>query len=125
RRLFRGGVTTLTGRVRGGVSFTQARNTPFQGLAADGCKLGLYALIRAGFRVVNFVHDEFVIELPEDADHAADAKRIESIVNGEMERVTNGVPVAWEYARARRWSKRAKATFDGAGRLVPCEIDSD
>ena len=46
-RLFRGAVATLTGRVRGGVGYTQARNTPFQGLAADGAKLALYALIRA------------------------------------------------------------------------------
>jgi hypothetical protein len=32
--IFRAGVATLTGRVRGGVGFTQARNTPFQGSAA-------------------------------------------------------------------------------------------
>ena len=66
RRLFCSGVTTLTGRVRGRVSFTQARNTPFQGLAADGAKLALWELIRAGYRVVAFIHDEILIELPED-----------------------------------------------------------
>ena len=37
-RLFWGPVITLTGRLRGCVSFSQARNTPFQGLAADGAK---------------------------------------------------------------------------------------
>ena len=64
--LFRSGVTTLTGRVRGGVSYTRARNTPFRGLSADGAKFTLFELVQAGYRVVAFVHDEVVIELPED-----------------------------------------------------------
>jgi hypothetical protein len=122
-RLFRAGVTTLTGRVRGRVGFTQARNTPFQGLAADGAKLALYDLIRAGYRVVAFVHDEVVIELPGDADHAAEARRVEKIMNRAMEVVTGDVPVAVEYALSRMWSKRARAVFDAEGRLIPCEID--
>src|SRR5262249_41290820 len=33
------GVATLTGRIRGRVCYSQARNTPFQGLAADGAAL--------------------------------------------------------------------------------------
>jgi hypothetical protein len=40
-KLFGTDVATLTGRLRGGVSFTQSCNTPFSGLAADGAKLGL------------------------------------------------------------------------------------
>jgi hypothetical protein len=47
-RLFQTGVATLTGRIRGRNSFTQARNTPFQGLAADGAKLALWGLMRNG-----------------------------------------------------------------------------
>ena len=120
-RLFRAGVTTLTGRVRGRVGFTQARNTPFQGLAADGAKLALWALSRARYRVVAFIHDEVLIELPEDADHAAEAASVAGIMEKEMERVTGGVPVATEYALCRRWSKKAKAVFDGGGRLLPWE----
>jgi hypothetical protein len=121
RRLFFGGVTTLTGRVRGRVGFTQARNTPFQGLAADGAKLALWQLIRDGYRVVAFIHDEFVVELPEGADFTAEAERIAATLNRAMERVTGGVPVACEYALARCWSKKAKATFDRDGHLVPYE----
>jgi hypothetical protein len=125
RRLFQGGVTTLTGRVRGRVGFTQARNTPFQGLAADGAKLALWSLIRAGYRVAAFIHDEFLIELPEESDHTTEARKIEAILNREMERVTNGVPVACEYALARRWSKKAKPKFDESGRLIVCEIEPE
>jgi hypothetical protein len=66
------------------------------------------------------VHDEILIELPEDADHAAEARRVESIMNREMQRVTGTVPVACEYALARRWSKKAKAVFED-GRLIPWE----
>jgi hypothetical protein len=120
-RLFRSGVTTLTGRVRGRVGFTQARNTPFQGLASDGAKLAIYELIRTGYRVVAFVHDEVVIELPEDVDHAAEARRVESIMNRAMESVTGNVPASCEYALCRRWSKKARAVFDGDGRLLPWE----
>ena len=122
RRLFHSGVTTLTGRIRGRVGFTQARNTPFQGLAADGAKLALFDLTRAGYRVVAFVHDEVLIELPEDADHAAEARRVESIMNRAMEVVTGDVPVAVEYALSRVWSKKSKAVFDDRGRLLPCEV---
>jgi DNA polymerase family A len=122
-RLFDSAVTTLTGRIRGRVRFTQAKNTPFQGLAADGAKLAIWDLMRAGYRVVAFIHDEVVIEIPEDADHAAEARRVESIMNRAMEVVTGEVPVAVEYALSRRWSKQAKAVFDAEGRLLPYEID--
>ena len=122
RRLFWSGATTLTRRVRGRVSFTQARNTPFQGLAADGAKLALWNLTRERYRVVAFIHDEVVIELPEDADHAAEALRVEQIMNRSMEQVTGEVPVACEYALSRRWSKKAKAVFND-DRLVPWEED--
>jgi DNA polymerase I-like protein with 3'-5' exonuclease and polymerase domains len=81
----------------------------------------MFALIRAGYRVVAFVHDEFVIELPDDADHTAEARAIEAIMNREMERVTGSVPVGCEYALCRRWSKQAKATFIG-DKLVPYEV---
>ena len=122
-RLFDSAVTTLTGRIRGRVRFTQAKNTPFQGLAADGAKLALWDLMRAGYRVVAFIHDEVIIEIPEGDDHATEALRVEKIMNRAMEIVTGEVPVAVEYALCRRWSKKAKAVFDAQGHLIPCEID--
>jgi hypothetical protein len=57
-------VTTLTGRIRGRVRYSQARNTPFQGLAADGAALALFALVKEGWRVVAHIHDENLFELP-------------------------------------------------------------
>ena len=59
----KGMVYTLTGRKRGNTSYCAEKNTPFQGLAADGAKLALYNLVRSGFKVVGFVHDEIITEV--------------------------------------------------------------
>ena len=63
---FRSKITaeTISGRIRAHCTYAQAKNFPFQGLASDGGKLALYALIKAGYRVINYVHDEFVLEIP-------------------------------------------------------------
>jgi hypothetical protein len=104
-------VVTLTGRIRGGVSYTQARNTPFQGLAADGAALALFELIRAGFEVTAFVHDEFHILLPDEGGRVSAARVacIEDLLCRQMEAVLGAdIPVACEAALTRQWSKSAK-----------------
>lgn len=58
------GVYTLTGRLRAAAGFTARRNTVFQGLTSDGAKLALWLVWRAGYRVVNFVHDQLLVEVP-------------------------------------------------------------
>jgi len=61
-----GEIFTVTGRKRGNTSFCAEKNTPFQGLAADGAKLALYNLVKEGFRVVGFVHDEIICQVPKE-----------------------------------------------------------
>lgn len=78
------GVFTLTGRLRAKASYSARRNTVFQGAAADGAKLALYRLWRAGFRVVAFIHDEFVVEVPVDVDFAAVKQQIDGILISSM-----------------------------------------
>ena len=75
----------------------------------------------AGYRCVAFVHDEVLIELPIDADHAAEARRIDKIMCDAMQEFTGTVPVACEYALATRWCKQAEAVYDNDGRLIPWE----
>ena len=58
-----GEIFTLTGRKRDNTSFCAEKNTPFQGLAADGAKLAMYNLDKAGFKVVGFVHDEIICQV--------------------------------------------------------------
>jgi hypothetical protein len=105
------GVATLTGRIRGRVRYSQARNTPFQGLAADGAALALFELVKEGFRVVGFVHDEVIVELPDEGGHVSEAKvrRVEEVLCGKMAEVLGcDIPVGCEAVLARRWSKKAR-----------------
>jgi hypothetical protein len=105
------GVATLTGRVRGRVAYSQVRNTPFQGLAADGAALALFDLVREGFRVVGFVHDEVLVELPDEGGYVREAtvRRVEKIMCDAMAKVlVGGIAVACESAMSERWSKKAR-----------------
>jgi DNA polymerase I-like protein with 3'-5' exonuclease and polymerase domains len=116
-RLLHSPVATPTGRIRGQVAFTAARNTPFSGLAADGAKLAMWNLLLAGYRVAAFIHDEFVIELPLDADHTREAERVNGICCSSMQRVVGNIPVACEYSLTDRWYKQATAVRDADGKL--------
>jgi DNA polymerase I-like protein with 3'-5' exonuclease and polymerase domains len=90
-----GHVYTSTGRKRGNTSYCAEKNTPFQGLAADGAKLALYNLDKAGFKVVGFCHDEIVTEVSEEkADEYI--KLQEKIMIDSMRTVVPDVRVAVE-----------------------------
>jgi hypothetical protein len=114
----RAGVFTPTGRLRANANYCAKRNTVFQGLAADGAKLALWKLWRAGFRIVNFVHDEVLIEAKADADLAGEAKDIEQLMLGGMREVVPDVRVGVKHAAMDRWNKDAEAVFDAAGKLL-------
>jgi hypothetical protein len=114
-------VHVLTGRVRADVHYTEGKNTPFSGLAADGAKQAMFNLTAAGFHLVAFIHDEFLMELPEDDDHTARAVEIERICIDAMQTVVGDLPVKCEYALMRRWSKDAEAVRDKDGRLLVWE----
>jgi DNA adenine methylase len=122
-RVCHAGVATLTGRIRGRVRYSQGRNTPFQGLAADGAALALFALVREGFRVVAFVHDEVLVELPDEGGHVSEGevRRVEGLLCREMEGVlVGGIPVACESALCRRWDKKARLVVRD-GKAFPWE----
>jgi DNA polymerase I-like protein with 3'-5' exonuclease and polymerase domains len=112
-------VYTLTGRVRGRIQRAgQLFNTQFQGLANDGAKLCMYALLRAGYRLTAFVHDEFHVELPIGCNYTAEAERINEICCRTMEELTLGVPIECEYALANHWSKAVTELRDEHGHLL-------
>jgi hypothetical protein len=105
RALCNTSVATLTGRIRAGLGYAEARNTPFQGLAADGAKLALWELTRQGFRIVAFVHDEIVLELSEE-EAEAEAKHAADLMSREMGRVIYcDIPVKVEYCINKCWRK--------------------
>ncbi|MEX0886374.1 MAG: DNA polymerase [Phycisphaeraceae bacterium] len=103
--LFDGQAVTPTGRIRGRLSSPQACNTPFQGLAADGAKLALFELIRRGYRVVGYVHDEVIVEVPTEQATEAEVA-ISDILKGEMRRVLGtDIPVQVDSMISERWGK--------------------
>lgn len=106
RRLSGRTVVTDTGRFRSGCTYCQARNTPFQGLAADGAKLALYRLVRSGWRVVAFIHDEVIVEVPVSEDVEAKGKELREVMVNAMAEVVTEVPVeVSEPAVMDRWVK--------------------
>jgi len=105
-------ITWVSGRIVPNRNYCQARNARFQGFAGDGAKAALYRLYREGYRTVNFIHDEYLIELPEEGDHLLMARSIEEIVVDGMRTMCPDVTIKTEYALMRRWHKEAEAVFD-------------
>lgn len=118
----------FSGRFRGDLKYTARCNTMFQGLAADMAKHAGFLIAYAcyadpssplfGCRIVNFVHDEFILEVPEDRAHEAaiELSRLMTIAAHEW------VPACPPKAKPllmRRWSKKAKAIKNNEGRLIP------
>lgn len=107
----RGSVMTATGRVRANVSETAKRNTIFQGLAADGAKNAMWLLHRARYRIVNFVHDEFLLEVRDDGQRDAHVKKITELMQYGMSEVLPGFPIRVNVKVSARWeSEGSEAT---------------
>ena len=121
-------VIAQSGFWRGGVGYTDACNTQFQSLAAHASKAALFEVARRcynvptsylyGSRIVNFVHDEIVLETPEEWAHEA-ALELQAVMVECQNRFTPKVPAAASPTVTRRWSKKAKAVRDAGGRLIP------
>lgn len=96
---------TLTGRIRNYCTHTEERNHRFQASAADGAKLAMFKLMRKGYKLLNFVHDEIGLALPVGSAGRM-LKEVEKIMVAEMESVLgHGVPVAVDGSMAPCWSK--------------------
>jgi len=99
------------------VGFTQACNTPFSGLAADGAKIALWNLLHVGYKIVGFIHDEILIEIQEESDWDKEVALIQKIVCSSMQELTGTIPINCEYSLSRVWSKEAKAIYDTEGNI--------
>ena len=105
-RLFQRTIGTPTGRLRGGCTYAAARNTAFQGLAADGAKLALFELARRGYHIVAFIHDEILIEVRADDDPRACGEELGAIMCEQMRRVVPDVAVSvGDPVIMERWEK--------------------
>lgn len=127
RMLFGRPVATLTGRIRGKVGFTQACNTPFSGLAADGAKLAMWNLYLLGYKIIGFIHDEIIVEIPETpaGTYTDEVKEIQSIICQSMQELTGPIPISCSASVSHVWSKNAKAVFNSQGDIIPWEMRYD
>jgi DNA polymerase I-like protein with 3'-5' exonuclease and polymerase domains len=118
----------VTGSWRSGMSYTVACNDPFQSLGATAATWAGYDLARAcyherehvlfGSRPVNFIHDQYLVEVLDD-DRAHDrAMAVASIMVAAAKRAIPDVTPKVEPLLCRYWSKDAKAVYR-EGRLVP------
>jgi hypothetical protein len=118
-----------SGRFRGGVSYTELCNTMFQGLAADAAQSAGWLIAKAcyvdggspllGSRVIDFVHDEFLLSVPEATAHEC-ALELGRLMELGAAPWMPDVPPKAEPLLMRRWSKKAKPVYEN-GRLVPWE----
>ena len=118
--------------MRGKCRYTQACNSLFQGLGADATKAAGFLVSYAcyvdqdsplfGCRLVNFVHDEFIVEVPEERGHECAMELARLMVEGAKPWLPDVPPKVSEPMLMRYWSKKAKQVWkDGikGGRLVP------
>lgn len=129
-------VQTRSGRVRdvkdAKQPFPTVCNTFFQGLVADAMEEVLWTLahecytgrtlngtpsVLFGARPVIFLHDEPIVEVPEDRAHEC-AMRQQEIMVQCLQKWMPDVPVTSSAVLTRRWLKGAKPLFVD-GRLVP------
>jgi hypothetical protein len=120
-------VFTVTGRLRANTTFCSSRNTVFQGAAADGAILALWNVWRAGYKVVDFVHDQLVVECPADDRVKGRVADVERLMKEGMAQVVPGMLVKVETVVTAslnktdldpRYDPETKELIDGAVRAT-------
>lgn len=89
------------------LTMTQRLNLPIQGSAAEGLKEALALLverIKKSWRLVAVLHDEILLEVPED--EAEEAKIIlESCMVGGMRTIVKDIPIIVDTSISNNWCK--------------------
>ncbi|ASW43358.1 DNA polymerase [Clostridium isatidis] len=102
-------IKTLGGRrwQGGSLSMTQRLNLPIQGSAAEGLKEALALLVermKDSWRLVAVVHDEILLEVPQD--EAKEAKNIlESCMVDGMKTIVKDIPIIVDSLVSNNWCK--------------------
>lgn len=78
----------------------------------------MWELYKAGYRTVNFVHDEAIVELPNDHTLQHHVKEVDRILLESMGRVIRHVRLGVGGALMDRWIKGAGAVFDRSGTML-------
>lgn len=114
-------VKTVTGRIKRNCTYCAAANLRFQGLAADGAKLALWEGYLRGWRMVNFIHDEILQEVPAEMplpQRTLFVREVEDVMVTSMQRVLTRMKVKVDSTLSARWQKKAKPVHDEEGNLL-------
>lgn len=121
----------LSNRVRANIPYTVTCNSFFQGLAADAAKAAGFRLAWEcyvdessplfGCRIVLFVHDEFLLEVPAHPElaHLA-AMRLQKVMVETAQEWMPDIRITADAALMTRYSKNAEPKYEH-GMLVPWE----
>jgi len=119
-------VLPYSGFQRGRATYCAACNTFFQGPGATIAKDAGWRVMKAcyldqesplfGARIVNFVHDEFILEVNEGTEHES-AEELKRLMLAGAAPWLRHVKIKVEAVAMRRWSKEAKRVFK-EGRLI-------
>ena len=122
-----------TKRLRGDCTYTAACNSYFQGLGADATKAAGFLIAYEcyvdttsplfGCRIVNYIHDQFILECDEDKAHDAAYRLADLMVKGAAPFLPDVPATVSKPVVCRFWSKKAKQVFDEKGRLIPWEAE--
>ena len=116
---------TYTGFTVRNRTYCQACNVKFQAPAAEGGKEALFDLIMNGFKVVNFIHDEFLAEIPLNDNLQENVRRFEDIMVGGMKKIVPDYKIKCESALMMRWAKEADSVYDDRGNLCIWRPDGE
>lgn len=123
--------TTPLGMHRARCTYTAVSNgLSMQSPGAEGAKSAVILAVRAaldpasksilangGGYVVDFVHDELLVEVKDDELRHERAQAVRSLMEDGLRRVIVDVPVKASPVLMRRWSKDAARVVDAQGRL--------
>ncbi len=118
----------FSGRIRGRMGYCDLANTMFSALSYDAIKDAGYLVAKEcyvgdgvlrGSRIVNVIHDELLMVVPEQIGHEC-AVRASALMVKAAEKWIPDVPAKVEATLMRRWSKAAEPKYEN-GRLVPCD----
>lgn len=112
----------FTKRIRGNILYTVACNSYFQGLGSDATKRAGWLLAKAcyvdkdsplyGCRIVNYIHDQFLIECDEDRAHEACMEMKRLMIEGAKPYLPDVPPTVKKPVVARCWSKKAQQVWE-------------
>ncbi len=118
----------VSNRYRGGCGYSESCNGYFQALASDIFKAAGFLVARAcydesresslfGCRIVNGIHDQFLVEAPEEIAYKA-APEVGRLMCQAAEPFVPDVPATCDPCLANCWSKGAEAVYDDQKRLM-------